>query len=166
LENGIDIEFPFQVEGASRAFQAKSDPILSFIRERTKEAEGTLTYTELFNTYSSTHKIKKADFFAQVKSYKNFTHAPNGIVGLCFREEGDENTEIEKTQKTDDAFEVLLADKPFQKSKTFKRIQDVVKDWGLTKSKSTSLKLKEFFMRHDVTIQEDKSNGHKIFIDY
>ena len=166
LENGIDIEFPFQVQGASRAFQAKSDPILSFIRERTKEAEGTLTYTELFNTYSSTHKIKKADFFAQVKSYKNFTHAPNGIVGLCFREEGDENTEIEKTQKKDDAFDVLLADKPFQKSKTFKRIHDVVKDWELPKSKSTSLKLKEFFMRHDVTIQEDKSNGHKIFIDY
>lgn len=167
LENGIDIEFPFQVEGASRAFQSKSDPILSFIRERTKESEGTLTYTELFNTYNSIRKIKKVDFFAQVKTYKMFSHVENGIVGLCFREEGDENIEVEKTQKKDDEFETLLADKNYKKTdKTFKRIQDVIKDWELPKSKSTSIKLKEFFLRNGVTIQDDKSNGHKIFIDY
>ncbi len=166
LENGIDFDIPFQVESASRNFQAKSDPILSFIREKTKEAETTLTYTELFNKYSLTHKIKKSEFFAQVKTYKTFSHVENGIVGLCFRDDDDENTDIEKTQKKDDVFEALLVNKHFQKSKSFKRIQDVIKDWELPKSKSTSIKLKEFFMRNDVTIQEDKSNGHKIFIDY
>lgn len=168
LENGIDICFPYQVEGASRAFQAKSDPILSFIRERTKESDSTLTYTDLYNAYSTTHKIKKEDFFEQVKTYKMYSHAVNGINGLCFRDEGDDDTyEACKTQKIDTEFEDLIKDKVFKKTdKTFKRIQDIIKDWSIPKSKSASVKLKEFFMRRDVTIIIDKSNGHKIFIDY
>ena len=51
LRNGIEIEYPYQVEFASRAYQARSDPILSFLREKTKEADGMITYTELFERY-------------------------------------------------------------------------------------------------------------------
>ena len=48
--------------------------------------------------------------------------------------------------------------------KKFKRIQEIIKDFNLPKSKSTSVKVKEFFMRRGVTIVDDSKNGHKVFI--
>jgi P4 family phage/plasmid primase-like protien len=167
LSNGIELEFPHQVEFASRAYQARSDPVLSFIRENTKESEGMISYTELYGKYNN-KSVKKTDFIAQVKTYKMFTHLPNGLNNICFREEDDEIVEVvEQKQKVDNEFETLMMKVEYTKDdKKFKRIQDVIKDFDLPKTKSTSMKIKEFFMRRGITIIDDKSNGHKIFIKY
>jgi hypothetical protein len=166
LQNGIEIEYPYQVEFASRAYQARSDPILSFLREKTKEAEGLLTYTELFDRYGKKSE-KKSDFVAQVKTYKMYTHAVNGITGIQFREEDEIGDVVESKQKVDDEFENLMKAIVFTKDDVrFKRIQTIIKDFNLPKSKSVSAKVKEFFMRRGITIVEDKSNGHKVFIQY
>jgi hypothetical protein len=48
----------------------------------------------------------------------------------------------------------------------WKRIRDITEHFGFSVNKSTSRKIKDYFIKQNVKIDEDDKNGHKIFIEY
>jgi hypothetical protein len=51
-------------------------------------------------------------------------------------------------------------------SNTYKRVNEIIFDFKLKKENIISQKIKEYFIKNGVKVEEDKSNGHKIYIKY
>lgn len=62
---------------------------------------------------------------------------------------------IEKLNKTD-----------WRVSNTYKRLHKIISDLHFKKVNIISQKVKEYFIRNNVKVEEDKKHGHKIYIEY
>jgi hypothetical protein len=114
-----------------------------------------------------------------VQSQKQLTNVSfkNNVVTLCKELFLDSNQIIKVntnynkkivTNGIDKEIDTIhqMKDVKWTKSNTYKRICDIVHCFHLTKSIILSRKLKEYFIENGVKVEEDKKNGHKIYIDY
>lgn len=77
----------------------------------------------------------------------------------------NKNTVRSYSNYIDDIITKQLQDK-WRVSDTYKRISEIINYFQLKKDKNISKKVKEYFIKNGVTIEEDRSNGHKIYIEY
>jgi len=67
---------------------------------------------------------------------------------------------------TDECYEQMKDKKWIKSDTTWKRIRDIINDFGLDKSNATARRLYKYFLNKNVQIYKDDKHGHKIFIQY
>jgi len=90
----------------------------------------------------------------------------NENKGIMLVKKQNESIQLDNKIYIDEEIETRLKDIKWKKSNTYKRVRTIITDFKFTKSIIVSQKVKEFFLRNDVNVVEDKKNGHKIYIEY
>ena len=62
--------------------------------------------------------------------------------------------------------QINILDNKWKVSDKYKRVGDIINDFQLKKDRIISKQVKEYFINNGVKVDEDKSNGHKIYIEY
>lgn len=95
-----------------------------------------------------------------------FDDTPQISNKIQHSEHSEEVIENTNTLQNSTEFELLMKVILWKPSTKWKRIQTIINDFNLEKSKSTTRKIREYFIKQNIKIVLDDRNGHKIYIEY
>lgn len=125
---------------------------------------------------------KKRTTLQQAQIQLNNVSFKNNVIAICkelfldvneiincknqYSDKVLQNTYINKDQMYDNIEKEIVKIKWIKSNIKYKRVSQIINDFHLSKSILLSKKLKEYFIQNGVIVEEDKKNGHKIYIEY